>query len=226
MRYLDVIFRKSINAIRIKYPDLFNLIYPFAYPLLEGLEVLNYKITSRPVLAPRALKVKVIRDYAKIFSTGIFIETGTYFGDMVFRIKGYFNRIFSIELDEALYDIARKRFLGSDNISIIHGDSAETLSKTISGISQPCLFWLDAHFYPAAPGKSSNGGSPILKELDLILSHSIKGHVILIDDACIFNGQGGRPGIEELRGLIEEKCPDRAFEVKDDIIRIYRRVVV
>jgi hypothetical protein len=49
------------------------------------------------------------------------------------------------------------------------------------------LFWLDGHF---CGGVSAHGdkGTPILEELNLILSHRVKEHVILIDDARLFNG--------------------------------------
>jgi hypothetical protein len=86
------------------------------------------------------------------------------------------------------------------------------------------LFWLDAHYYPNSGGTTAKGEleTPIIKELHCILNHPVEGHVILIDDAREFPGRNNYPTIAQLQDLIVKRHPNRAFEVKDDIIRIHK----
>jgi len=48
--------------------------------------------------------------------------------------------------------------------------------------------------------------------------------VILIDDARCFIGERGYPKIDELKEFVLSKYSDWEFEVKDDIIRLYKRL--
>lgn len=172
---------------------------------------------------PDLLKQLTVKEYARRFSILTFVETGTYLGAMVHATRGEFRRVFSIELDRRLYELAEQKFSRFLHISIIHGDSGEVLPDVLDAITEPCLFWLDAHYSGGitAKGKSE---TPILQELHYILNHSIKNHVVLIDDACLFTGRNGYPSLEELRGLVLSAGHEKVFEVRDDIIRIHKRL--
>jgi hypothetical protein len=113
----------------------------------------------------------------------VFVETGTYRGDMIDRVGNRFEKIYSIELDEDLYDKAKQRFENRKNINLLQGDSAVEIKKILELLKEPALFWLDAH----APGKITAQNSPTIGELASILSHSVKDHTILIDDARMFD---------------------------------------
>lgn len=178
---------------------------------------------GRPVPPPDLVKQKTVKEYARKFSIDTLIETGTYLGDMVDAVKDTFGMIFSIELDEALYERAKKRFSKFDHISIVQGDSGEVLPVILADIKQPCLFWLDGHYSGGDTAKGSQE-TPILQELHYILTHDVEGHVILIDDARLFTGQNGYPTIGEIRALISKEHPDWRFEIEHDIIRIHGRV--
>jgi len=121
-----------------------------------------------------------------------------------------------------LYERARKKFSKFDYISIVQGDSGEVLSVILADIKQPCLFWLDGHY---SGGDTAKGRleTPILQELHCVLTHSIEGHVILIDDARLFTGQNNYPTVGEIQELVFKRHPDWRFEVKHDIIRIHGR---
>jgi len=116
-------------------------------------------------------------------TTNIFIETGTFQGDMIEMLKKHFKDIYSVELDKNLYDAAMSRFNGEDNIHLYCGDSAEEIDGILKQITSKALIWLDAH----ADGDINFKNSPIEVELRTIFNHSIKDHVILIDDARHFN---------------------------------------
>lgn len=126
---------------------------PFYYPLRSYMtkrrqapKIDAWERNGKPISPPHAIKQRVLREYAKKFGLKILVETGTYYGDMVVAMKADFDRIYSIELGQELYDGAIKRFKGVKNIEIIHGDSGSELIKIIEKIHQPALFWLDGHY--------------------------------------------------------------------------------
>ena len=171
---------------------------------------------------PERIKHEVVKTYAKNFLISIFVETGTYEGEMVNAIRKIFETIYSIELDYELYNSAKEKFSKYNQISIIQGDSSKILPLILSKIDQPCLFWLDAHY---SGGFTSKGEieTPILTELSHILNNSKFDHVILIDDARCFIGLNDYPTLKELKKLISKKRPNYSFIVKEDIIRIHKK---
>jgi hypothetical protein len=161
-----------------------------------------------------------VKEYGERYGPRIFIETGTYLGDMVWAVKDNFFRIYSIELSRELYERARKRFSKYNHISVLEGDSSEMLPEILDSVEERCLFWLDGH-YSAGITARGERETPILEELKHILAHSIEDHVILIDDARLFKGQGDYPTLEELREVISGRYPEHVLEDQDDIIRIH-----
>jgi hypothetical protein len=103
-----------------------------------------------------------------------FIETGTFQGDGVFTALGLgFEKIYSIEIVFENYEYAYNRWSSLDNVKLYYGDTADMLKEVLPDINEPSFFWLDAHFHSS---------EPTYKELDIIESHIIKTHTILIDD--------------------------------------------
>jgi len=172
---------------------------------------------------PPFIKQKIVKCYAKRFSIDILIETGTFHGDMVIANRKTFKKIYSIELSEKFYKIAKKNCAKYSNISLYNGDSSKILPKILSNIKNPCLFWLDAH-YIGEDTTRSNTDTPIMRELQHIFKSSDLNHVILIDDAQDFIGKNDYPTIEQLKKFIQKNRPDWDFLVKDDIIRIYKKL--
>jgi hypothetical protein len=89
----------------------------------------------------------------------------------------------------------------------------------LSSINEPILFWLDGHY---SGGETAKGeaNTPILKELEFILRHPIKNHVILIDDARCFIGENDYPTLRELAVFVSGINNELNFTVENDIIRI------
>ncbi|MBF0239018.1 MAG: hypothetical protein HQM12_15050 [SAR324 cluster bacterium] len=100
-------------------------------------------------------------------------------------MKDRFKAVYSIELVDKLFKKAQNFFNRFSHIHIFHGDIAEILPSVISNIEVPCLFWLDGHFFDGITAKGVLD-TPIEQELQTILRHSCKDHVILIDDARDF----------------------------------------
>lgn len=170
---------------------------------------------------PNLGKQRFVIDYIKKNSPEVFIETGTYKGRMVYAVMPHVKEIYSIELDDNLFQNARKRFRGYNNVHILHGQSGDILPKVMKNINNRCLFWLDAHF---SGGSTTKGDSdtPIMQEIECILSHDrISEHILLIDDARCFTGENDYPTIEYLKSYILRKFPGWYFDVKSDIIVTY-----
>jgi hypothetical protein len=184
------------------------------------IEALHSEKKGIPIPPPHVYKQKTVKQYAKLFSIMTFIETGTYRGEMVEAIKTTFDRIYSIELDSTLYETAKQRFSKSRSITIIKGDSGRVLPKLLKSIKSPCLFWLDAHYSSGITGRGELE-TPIMKELQCILSHSIKKHVILIDDARCFVGKNDYPTIRELKRFVFNINPDLVIKIENNIIRVH-----
>ena len=169
---------------------------------------------------PHYLKRDILRHYARRYRLGSFVETGTYFGEMVNALKGEFEQIQSIELNEFLFERAKRRFMNYSHIRILHGNSASMLPLALASVKQPTLFWLDAH-YSGGITACGDQHSPIFQELGHIFHHPIRGHVIVIDDARLFGTDAAYPTLEQLQHFIDARSTPRKLEVIDDAIRIY-----
>lgn len=170
---------------------------------------------------PRLAKEKIIRDYAIRFKLDILVETGTYLGDTIEAMRKGFDRIYSIELSEELYQRAKIRFSNVKNVRLYLGDSGDVLTAVLNAIDEPCLFWLDGHY---SAGFTAKGvlETPIRKELEAIRSHRhLNNDVILIDDARCFDGTHDYPTLSQIEKWAVEHGMTK-FEVESDIIRISR----
>ncbi len=185
------------------------------------------KLNDRITIPPYSEKQEIILSHKEKFRLNTLVETGTFLGDTIERCKNDFNKIISFELSNTLAEKAAKRFENYDYIKIVQGDSGKLLCHELVGINEPCLFWLDGHYsseflmgdeYIVTARGDKN--TPIVEEIKAILSHSVKNHVILIDDARCFNGKDDYPSIAELRNIIFKFRSDLSVVVKRDIVRI------
>ena len=159
---------------------------------------------------PHLVKQRAIKRLGSDFGLRVLIETGTQFGQMVNAVKDYFREIYSIELDPRLYEAARRHFARDSHIHLLQGDSAAMLPRLLESISEPCLFWLDAH----------SSSSPLTAELNTIFRHPVEKHVILIDDAHCFDGRVWSPTLDEIRQFVAVARPRATVEVQENMIRI------
>src|SRR3989338_8879091 len=137
---------------------------------------------GKPMPPPDYIKEKIIKRYARRYNSKTFIETGTYYGDKIQAFKNLFSKIYSVELDNRLYEQAKQRFKGSSNIEILHGDSSKILLELLPGIRGTILFWLDAHYSGGVTARGKDE-TPILNELKAIMKIHPNNNIILVDDA-------------------------------------------
>ncbi len=215
--------RFSLQISRLWYDDKVSEKMGTSGVLKVELRILLSKILAflqkRDLFRENRRKVEIIKKYALWYHIDVFLETGTYAGDTVNAAKGLFEEIYSIELDSKLYLRAKRRFKKYKKIKIIQGDSAKVLPQLLKEISRPTLFWLDAH---CSGGLTTQGNleTPVKYELISILKHSIKKHVILLDDANLFVGTHDYPTISWIRKAAQKVSPGYKVRVKNGIIQI------
>jgi hypothetical protein len=171
-----------------------------------------------PVPPPHLVKQMTIAEYQQKYNISILVETGTFLGDMVEAQKRRFNQIFSIELGVDLYRNTLKRFRRNEHIKILLGDSGKVLPDILSEINEPAIFWLDGHYSAGITAKGDKD-CPIYEELNAIFNSKKFNHILLIDDARCFNGEGDYPTIEDLSSFINSRDKNYTVEIKNDIIR-------
>jgi hypothetical protein len=165
------------------------------------------------------VKRRIIRAYLRQYALNIFVETGTFYGDTLAYVASLGVRCHSTELSVELHEKARRRFKGQPAVSLYLGDSRCTLPLITEGLSEPALFWLDAHF---SGGKTAGADAPppVVDELSHVLGRPRGGRdVVLIDDVRCFDGTSGFPTLMDLLRT-ENDLSGRAFEISNDILRI------
>lgn len=171
-------------------------------------------------------KRAIISAFLQQYDLSTAIETGTFLGDTTAFLAENCKTVISIELAETLAQNAVERFANNPNVTIIHGDSAVALPKILEADPGPKLFWLDGHYSGVCGEKSSpivtakgSTDTPIVGELEAILVDPAS-HVILIDDARLFNGVSDYPSIREIRRMVKKSRHFYRVSVEEDIIRI------
>jgi len=125
------------------------------------------------------LKEETLKQYKNEY----FVETGSYLGEGIGQaISAGFSHIISLELSLKYFDFCTKKFSNNHNVNIIFGDSALILENCIKDINSTITFWLDGHYTCCPNVIMGKKYSPLMEELDVIATHPIKTHTIIIDD--------------------------------------------
>jgi len=202
----------------LKNNTMFKNIFKKKNTITHEEQLAQWEKNGRPLPPPHIVKQMAIEEYLRKFHTEILVETGTYLGDMVEAQRNHFKKIYSIELSEKLYNKAQKRFNDHLHIKILHGDSGAVLNKLMTVIEKPALFWLDGHYSGGITAKGKKE-CPVPEELETILKSPLQ-HIILIDDARLFNGTHDYPTIGQIDEIIKVNNRQYSIEIKDDIIRL------
>lgn len=184
--------------------------------------IIEYIICLRGGVTAPMLKRKTVAKYAEKFNCNIFVETGTYLGEMVEYQEKNFQTIYSIEIADVFYKFSSDRLKKKKNIHIKKGNSGVVLKDIVSLLTPAdrVLFWLDGHYSGGLTGKGEKE-CPVIEELECIFSVRGGKDVILIDDARCFNGTGDYPTLEVLEEYIRNYYGNAKIKVKNDMIRIF-----
>jgi hypothetical protein len=163
----------------------------------------------------------LIGELARVFDLRYFVETGTYHGGSALWASKRFGKVWTVEIDEAAYRIARQRLAGRKNVEQHLGESAKVLGSLLPRLDGPALFWLDAHW---SGGKT--GGElypcPVADEITAIDESPLE-HVIVVDDMrlCLnakpSSGAGEWPQICALVEILRARHPGAYLAIHNDV---------
>ena len=212
------------------YPAIDRIIYSRHGEWLryaaQAMQIALWQASGRSFRTPHSYKQRLVRAYARLFHLDVFVETGTQYGCMLLAMQRHFKSLYSIELHPDLFAFCRKRLARYPHVHLLEGNSADELPNILERIECDALFWLDAHFFRyGLSGGSADDPCPLMAELEAILRHPYRGHVILVDDAHYFVQRSGYPALEEVRGLVHRIRPDLHWNNEGDVIRITPRAI-
>ena len=166
---------------------------------------------------------ELVTRLADKFQINTFIETGTYYGETAVWAARVFGKVLTIERSAELYHQAVEAHKNIENIQFILGDSKIELSKIITELSSPSLFWLDAH-WSGGLTYGEEDQCPLIEEIRIINS-SEYDHFILIDDARLFTSPPQPPhiidqwpSIDKVIDILKEKAQDKYIVIIEDVI--------
>lgn len=192
----------------------------FGTKTLSNNEIIsNWEKSGKPLPPPHAYKQQVISEYKLKYNIETFVETGTYLGEMVEAQLKNFKQIFSIELGKDLYENAVKKFSNEKHVTIIEGDSGKVLNDIMRAVKTSAIFWLDGHYSEGITAKGEKV-CPIYEELGVIFNAPALKHVLLVDDARLFDGTNDYPSKDELIIFIKKHKPAAEIDIDGDIIRV------
>lgn len=173
-------------------------------------------ITYIPI--PKHNPMQDKREVFRKYPNPIFLETGSYNGDgIAYALKCGFERVISIEIDEAWYAKCLNKYAGNNKVELYHGDSQLLLTGILTTVNRPCTFWLDAHVINKKQLPKLNNPVPLIQELNVIeehVHHKNLKHTILIDDIRNFDREKGWNNItlEDIVSKLYEINPDYTIE--------------
>ena len=177
----------------------------FLEPIAGYLLDVAAKIRNLPFTPHSLTKLHNLRTARRLSGATTVIEVGTFKGVTTKRLSRLFDKVITIEIDEALFNHARQRCVGRNNIEFHLGDGAVLLPQIVPRESELLLF-LDGHF---SGGETGHGDEPepVLKELDLIAHHLGHASAVVIDDFRLFGVEPGWPKKSEVFAKLEATFP-------------------
>jgi len=152
--------------------------------------------------SPSYIKRSILRRNGNPFS--IWVETGTFQGDMTQFLADTAKVVHSIEPEPTLFKVAAERFKSTPNVQLHFGLSEDVLPDLLQELTGDMNFWLDGHYSGGITHKGPIE-TPIVQELETI--ERFREHFaplsVMIDDIRCFD-----PHIQEFSSY-----PDLEFIV-------------
>ena len=119
-----------------------------------------------------------LRNHYRIMNS--FVETGTGMGVTSATAAGLFQRVFTVEIDPAMYRRADKELAPHKNVTRYLGDSVSVLPKIMDELGDKAMWWIDSHW--CGGPRVGNVECPLLDELRLINSRGSATDCLFIDN--------------------------------------------
>jgi hypothetical protein len=172
-----------------------------------------YRLLTFEVQNPHSLsKLRNINALRKKTGARTLIETGTFRGVTAARCARFFDKVFTIELDETLAREAAEYLRRWPNVEAIQGDGLAMLPKILERAEvRDVLVFLDGHF---SGGETAHGDipEPAVEEIEVLARYRDKIRAIVIDDFRCFGTSPGYPTKADLLQSIEKHFND-GFEI-------------
>jgi hypothetical protein len=167
-----------------------------------------------------------------VIAMDVFVETGTFEGETIAEIRDLFAEIYSVELSDQYYELARQRFAADDAIHLYHGDSTSMLTDIRGRLEdRAVLYWLDAHWCVAEGTAGERSQCPLLEELRTIGRLNDQS-VLLIDDARLFlttppapHEVSDWPRFDDVLRALRDLSQSHEIAVVNDVIAVFPRQV-
>ena len=114
----------------------------------------------------------------------VFIETGTYMGQTIFKFEKLFDQLHTIEIKPDFYNRVKNIYQGN-KITFHVGDSSIKLNEICPTITNNTIFFLDGHWSAGNTGRG-NKDCPLYEELTAINENLNTKAIIIIDDCRLF----------------------------------------
>lgn len=137
------------------------------------------------------------------------VETGTYRGEFTEVLSKEFGTVITIERSMALARAAQKKFRRS-NVTVHLADSRDVLPGLCDSITEPCIWYLDAHAIPNGEGVGAHD-HPLMQELEIVNKRS-QPDVIVVDDVHAFGREEDRSDWSQVTVESILKAVDRVVE--------------
>ena len=172
----------------------FNTLKNFFWFLKNQRSIKNWRKRNFSPPSPESIKHQIILN--NNLDNSLWIETGTYYGETTVILSKISKKTVTIEADQKLHELAKKKLSHLSNVEILLGESEEILPNAIkSNINfDNICFYLDAHLCHDHQNNKKTFGhedsaTPIKLELEFIKNNlsNFKKMNILIDDVRLFN---------------------------------------
>lgn len=108
------------------------------------------------------------------------VETGSYMFGTTLWLSDNFDKVYTFEIDDELFNYGQKKISDKKNIHSYKCNSAEGLANIVNQIDGNTIFFLDAHWYDYCPLKDELEVISKLKHTPIIAIHDFKtpyGHL-------------------------------------------------
>lgn len=149
-----------------------------------------------------------------------FVETGTWMGETILRFENTFEKLFTIEVSEYVYNEFQKKNYDKNKIKSILGDSSEMIQFVVEQLDDKTIFFLDGHYSSGITGKGKKD-VPLYEEITTINNNFNFECIIIIDDLRLFgtklNEDWSEISNEKIFSILDKRMTQN-FSLKDRLI--------